>query len=262
MRIVALASGSSGNALLVDNGETCVLVDCGLGPRLLRGHLLRAGVRTDQVRAVVVTHEHTDHTRGLRYAARRWRWPVLASAGTAREIPEAVAAQAVGRTAAIGSLDFEFIPVAHDATEPVALTVTDRVTGVRAGIAHDLGVASHDLIRAFRGVDLLCIEANHDREMLRMGPYPRWLKERVASARGHLSNAQTAAVIDAVVTRETRAVLLLHLSAVNNTPAIACAATRRAVARGAPRASLAAAVRESPSTPIGVAPASQLALAI
>lgn len=264
MRIVALASGSSGNALLVDAGETCILVDCGLGPRTLRAHLRLAGVRPEQVSAVVVTHEHVDHARGLGHALRRWHWPVLTTAGTARGLPGVVRSHArtVHRTAVVGGLEIEIVPVAHDANEPVAIAITDRTTGLRAGIAHDLGVPSDALITAFRGAHLICIEANHDSEMLRNGPYPFWLKERVAGMNGHLSNAQSAAFIDAVSTRDTRAVLLLHLSAVNNTPLVACLATRRAITRRARRATLAAAVRKTPSAPIGEALPPQLALAI
>lgn len=264
MRIVALASGSSGNALLVDAGETCILVDCGLGPRTLKAHLRLAGVRPEQLSAVVVTHEHVDHTRGLGRALRRWSWPVFASAGTIRGLPSPLrdGATAARPRVQVGGLDIELIPVAHDANEPTAIVVTDRATGIRAGIAHDLGSPSDALIAAFRGVHLLCIEANHDTEMLRSGPYPFWLKERVAGANGHLSNAQSTAFIDAVSTREVRAVLLLHLSAVNNTPQVACAATRRGMSRRARGASLAAAVRKSPSVPIGEAAPSQLALAI
>lgn len=264
MRIVALASGSSGNALLVDAGETRVLIDCGIGPRTLRTHLRVAGVQPEAITAVIVTHEHVDHTRGLGHAVRRWRWPVLASAGTVRGLPPAVRphARPVCHTALVGGLEVEFIAIAHDANEPTAIAITDRATGLRAGIAHDLGTASDSLIRAFHGVDLLCIEANHDAEMLRTGPYPGWLKDRVAGTNGHLSNVQSAAVIDAVSTRALRAVVLLHLSAVNNTPLLACTATRRALMRRSRRASLAAATRKAPSAAIGEALAPQFALAI
>jgi len=111
-------------------------------------------------------------------------------------------------------------------------------------------------------VELLCIEANHDADMLRDGPYPAFLKDRVASATGHLSNAQSAAFIDAVGTAELRAVLLLHLSETNNTPEIACSATKRGVTRLARRATLAAAVRRAPSAPIGRTASGQLALSL
>jgi phosphoribosyl 1,2-cyclic phosphodiesterase len=264
VRIVALASGSSGNAILVDAGETRILVDCGIGPRTLAKALKSVGVAPQSLDAIVVTHEHVDHSRGIVHALTRWPMPVIASPGTVRGLVPAARAQ--GRPtrtrASVGTLDIDFIPVAHDANEPTALAVTDRASGMRAGIAHDLGVVPRPLVDAFRGVDLLCVEANHDVEMLRTGPYPAHLKARVAGGRGHLSNAQAAAFIDAVSTRDLRAVLLLHLSAVNNTPATACDATRRGVHRRARRASLAAAIRRTPSPPIGEAGWAQMALAI
>lgn len=264
MRIVALASGSSGNAILVDDGETRILVDCGIGPRTIKQRLEIAGVRPDQISAVVVTHEHIDHTKGIAAALARWPWMVIGSAGTIRGLPAEVrsTAKIVRERIRIGGLDLELIPVAHDANEPTAYAITSRATGIRAGVAHDLGAPSDRLVRAFHGAQLLCIEANHDAEMLRNGPYPAFLKERVSSGTGHLSNDQSAAFIDAVATAALQAVLLLHLSEVNNTPAVACAATRRGITRSARRASLAAATRRAPSDPIGREPVAQLPLAI
>lgn len=264
MRIVALASGSSGNAILVDDGDTRILVDCGLGPRTIKQRLEIGGVRPDQISAVVVTHEHIDHTKGISLALARWPWMVIGSAGTIRGLPPEVrkTAKVVRDRIRIGGLDVELIPVAHDANEPTAYSITSRATGIRAGVAHDLGEPSDHLIRAFHGAQLLCIEANHDAEMLRNGPYPAFLKDRVSSSTGHLSNDQSAAFIDAVATASLQAVLLLHLSEVNNTPDVACRATRRGIPRRARSATLTAALRKTASAPIGEGPGSQLALAI
>ncbi|MCC7194007.1 MAG: MBL fold metallo-hydrolase [Gemmatimonadaceae bacterium] len=263
MRIVSLASGSSGNAIVIDAGGTRVLVDCGIGPRTLARRLDDARIAPESVSAVVVTHEHVDHCRGLAAALRRWPWLVLASAGTIRGLDASVLprATAVKGAVDIGGITIRLVAVAHDANEPTAVAVADRHTGMRAGIAHDLGEPSTALVDSFRGVNLLCIEANHDTGMLRGGPYPAHLKARIAGATGHLSNDQAAAFIAAVGTRDLRAVLLLHLSEVNNTPLAACEATRRGVHRRARLASLDAAVRRAPSAPIGAA-AAQLALAI
>ncbi|MBM4193927.1 MAG: MBL fold metallo-hydrolase [Gemmatimonadetes bacterium] len=264
MRIVALASGSSGNAILVDDGTTRVLVDCGIGPRTLAKGLKAAGVAPESVQAILVTHEHIDHVRGIPQAVAKWGWTVIGTAGTVRRLPTEVrpAAKTVREHVRIGDLDIALVPVSHDAAEPAAYAFTSRTSGQRAGVAHDLGEPSDKLIRAFRGVELLCIEANHDADMLRDGPYPAFLKDRVASATGHLSNAQSAAFIDAVGTAELRAVLLLHLSETNNTPEIACSATKRGVTRLARRATLAAAVRRAPSAPIGRTASGQLALSL
>jgi phosphoribosyl 1,2-cyclic phosphodiesterase len=264
MRSVSLASGSSGNAILVDSGATKVLVDCGIGPRTLKQRLAFAGVMPEELTAIFVTHEHVDHSRGVAQVSAKWKWSVFGSAGTVRGLDPEVRqrAQAVTRSVRVGDLDVELIRVPHDANEPTALLFSDRATGMRAGLAHDLGEPPEALIKAFTGVDLLCIEANHDAEMLRNGPYPSYLKNRVASGTGHLSNEQSAAFIDAVATSELRAVLLLHLSEVNNTPSVACAATKRGITRRARKASLAAAVRKAPSAPIGMHRGVQLALAI
>ena len=264
MRLVSLASGSSGNCILVDDGDTRLLVDCGIGPRTLKQRLTTAGVAPESISGVLVTHEHIDHVRGLEAAVAKWAWPVMGSAGTLHDLPAAVRphAKPVRERGQVGGLQFELIPVAHDAHEPTAYAITARASGIRVGIAHDLGAPSDRLVAAFRGVDLLCIEANHDVEMLRAGPYPAYLKARIASGTGHLSNDQTAAFMDAVSTPALRAVLLLHLSEVNNPPDVACASTKRGMHRRARTASLAAAVRRAPSAPIGMARAAQLALAI
>lgn len=264
MRIISLASGSSGNALLIDDGDTRILVDCGIGPRTVKKRLAAVGVRAEDITAVAVTHEHIDHIGGIAAAVAKWGWQVVGSAGTIRGLDTEVrkVAKVVRERIRIGGLDLDLIPVAHDANEPTAYVITSRATGVRAGVAHDLGEPSDRLVRAFHGAELLCIEANHCAEMLRNGPYPAFLKARVASGTGHLSNDQSAAFIDAVATASLQAVLLLHLSEANNTPAVACAAARRGISRLSRRASLAAAVRKAPSEPIGPKPLAQLALAI
>lgn len=264
MRVVALASGSSGNAILVDSGDTRIIVDCGIGPRTLKQRLAAVGVHPRGVDALVVTHEHVDHASGIAQAVRHYGWPVIASAGTLRGLPAVARRTALASAPrlSVGGLDVELVRVAHDAAEPVAVVITDRASGMRAGLAHDLGAPSRALVRAFHGADLVCIEANHDAVMLRTGPYARHLKERIAGPTGHLSNDQAAAFLDAVATPALRAVLLLHLSIVNNTPDVACAATRRGIPRTARRASLAAALRRAPSAPIGEAIGQQLRLAI
>jgi phosphoribosyl 1,2-cyclic phosphodiesterase len=264
MRIVSLASGSSGNAILVDDGATRVIVDCGIGPRTLATRLKAAQVRPDEVSAILVTHEHIDHIKGIAQAVTKWRWALHGSAGTIRGLSPTIRHKAtlIGERTRIGTLDVEMIRTSHDANEPTAYAIGSRASGMRAGIAHDLGEPSDRLVRAFHGVDLLCIEANHCRVMLRDGPYPAYLKARVAGEMGHLSNDQSAAFIDAVSTADLRAVLLLHLSAVNNAPPVAVSATRRAVTMRARKATLAAAVRSDVSPAIGIEPQVQLRLAI
>jgi phosphoribosyl 1,2-cyclic phosphodiesterase len=264
MRIVSLASGSSGNAILVDDGETRVLVDCGIGPRILATRLRAAGVRPEEVSAILLTHEHIDHIKGVGQAVAKWRWDVIGSAGTIRGLAPHLRhkASVMNERTRVGRLDIEAIRISHDANEPTAYSISSHASGLRAGIAHDLGEPTDRLVRAFHGADLLCVEANHCRVMLRDGPYPAYLKARVAGEMGHLSNEQTAALLDAIVTPQLQGVLLLHLSAVNNAPPVAVSATRRAVTQRARKALLLAAARNDVSPAIGLPVQQQLQLAI
>lgn len=264
MRVVSLASGSSGNAILVDDGVTRVIVDCGIGPRVLLQRLTAAQVRPDEISAILVTHEHIDHVKGIAQAIGKWKWDLHGSAGTIRGLGPTLKhkASVIGERTRIGTLDVDMIRTSHDANEPTAYAFGSRATSMRAGVAHDLGEPSERLVKAFHGVDLLCVEANHCRIMLRDGPYPAYLKARVAGEMGHLNNDQAAAFIDAVSAPNLQAVLLLHLSAVNNAPPVAVSATRRAVTQKARRATLAAAVRSDVSPAIGIEVPSQLRLAI
>lgn len=222
MKAWALGSGSRGNAILLESGGTRVLVDAGFPPRVLARRLATIHVPPESVEAVVVTHEHVDHARGVAAAQAKWGWRVFGSAGTLSGIgaldARRTAAVAPARACAIGALDIELVRVPHDAAEPTAVLATVRRTGFRAGCAHDLGSVSAALRHAFTGLDLLLLESNHDEAMLRRGPYPTFLQDRIASRTGHLSNRQSSGLARELAGPSLRALVLLHLSEVNNTP--------------------------------------------
>ena len=235
MRLWSLGSGSKGNALLVECGDTRVLIDAGFPARTLAARLAAIGVAPASISACVMTHEHVDHVRGACVAQAKWGWSLHASAGTVSGSEyfgdAAVSAFTTGDVLAIGRADVRTVGVSHDATEPVGFVVTDRASGARAAVIYDLGVATDDVRAAVRDVDVLVIEANHDEGMLRAGPYPRYLQNRIASRSGHLSNRASAALCAEAAHGGLNHVVLAHLSETNNDHGVASAAVNAALGR-------------------------------
>ena len=236
LRVTVLGSGSRGNAFLVESQDTTVLVDAGFNPRALAKRLLLAGKRPEDVQALLLTHEHTDHACGAAAACKRWHWPLHATAGTLSNLPDV--STLVGLTMSVATLNCAFTigglsviatPVPHDASEAVALVITDQSSGCRVGIATDLGHVPEALPKYFERLDVLVVESNHDEGMLANGPYPWMLKRRIGSQLGHLSNKQAAAFVAQCAHRGLRSVVLAHLSETNNTPDIAVLAATSAL---------------------------------
>lgn len=255
MRIVTLASGSGGNATLVESGATRVLFDAGVGPFFVRAALDRLA-RVDAARAerqaanhpaadracvplprrgtfldaVVITHAHQDHFGYARKYAKKAHVPVHVSEATARAHDvggvERFLRYSPREPFQVGALLISSVPAPHDAPQ-VALTVSDGTTSV--GMATDVGEVTGQLVEHLDGCDVVLLESNHDAAMLERGPYPTFLKRRVGSARGHLSNEQAASLLRALSTR-TRAVALLHLSTTNNLVELALGVARDALA--------------------------------
>ncbi len=225
MRGWTLGSGSSGNALLVESGPHRILIDCGFGPRALATRLKAISVAPESISALLITHEHVDHAQGAERAQKKWRWPVIASAGTLGALRELEARWrrpvAPGTAITIDGFSIEAIAVPHDAAAPLAFAVTATASGARLGVAHDLGAVPDALRHAFARCDALCLEANHDVVMLRDGPYPVALKQRIRGGRGHISNTESARLAADLAGPSLRAVTLLHLSEVNNRPEVA-----------------------------------------
>ena len=234
MRVTVLASGSSGNAILVEAEGTRVLIDAGLPPRRLDQRLQRAGlgVGLEDVQAVLCTHEHGDHGGGVPALASAGI-AVFATTGTARalDLPAARTISA-GVRFEVGALTVEPVGVPHDAAEPVAFVVSDGVA--RVGVLVDCGHADVDVAEAFSGCDALVLEANHDAELLRFGAYPPTLKRRIARRLGHLSNDQCAEMLHLIARAARprplpRVLVLAHLSQENNRPKLARAAIEKAL---------------------------------
>lgn len=244
MRVVTLASGSSGNATLVTSGQTAVLVDAGVNARLLIGRLRKAGCDPASLRAVMLTHEHGDHTTGAATLARHFNIPLMGdprtlaaviAADRARNIvtengdaapaPVGTEPHPIGTTWKTGDLEITSFPVPHDAAAPCGYVVASAAW--RACVMTDCGEVTAVMVEHLRRANVLVLEANHDRLMLLHGPYPPSLKHRILSATGHLSNDQAAEALWQCLDGDPRWVWLAHLSRTNNTPEMA----REAVAR-------------------------------
>jgi phosphoribosyl 1,2-cyclic phosphodiesterase len=224
LRVTMLGSGSRGNATLIEGQDSTVLVDAGFNPRALARRLAIVNRRPEDISALLLTHEHTDHASGAAACCAKWGWALYASAGTLDAIGDVLSPTVTIATNAdvvVAGFTVRAAAVPHDAREAVALIITDRASGCRLGLATDLGHVPAGLASHFERLDLLIVESNHDEAMLAHGPYPWVLKKRVASRLGHLSNKQSAAFIAECVHRGLRAVVLAHLSETNNTPTVA-----------------------------------------
>jgi len=224
LQAYSLASGSSGNAILVRDDNSAVLIDAGIGIRRLTAALLQAQLNPADLSAILITHEHSDHTAGALRMARRYGTPIVANASTLEAIPEADTVPTrvidVGSELLIDDLMIRSFPVSHDAACPVGYTIEGHGSAVTS--ATDTGILTPRIRAEAANAGLLIIESNHDPEMLVTGPYPAYLKRRIAGDKGHLSNDTAAALlIDLAESERELSVWLAHLSKTNNTPAIA-----------------------------------------
>lgn len=229
MRFAVLGSGSRGNATLIETNGTRVLLDCGFGLRDVETRLLGLDVRARDLTAIVVTHEHGDHVAGVARLARRHGLEVWASPGTwkgahAPEVGRLRLFPGHARSVRIDGLVLRPIPVPHDAREPCQFAF--EADGRRLGVLTDAGAVTPRMCDALRECDALVLEANHDPDMLRDGPYPPTVQRRIGGPFGHLSNAQAAHLFDRVRHGGLQRLLLSHLSQQNNRPEHAVAALR------------------------------------
>jgi phosphoribosyl 1,2-cyclic phosphodiesterase len=223
-RLVSLASGSSGNALFVQFGEAAGLIDCGIGPNRLRSELLALGIRFSDLAFVYITHEHIDHIRSVP-ALVKAGVPVVTGRGTAQAmgLSNQWLEMKHSKRFECGNIEITAIRTSHDAAEPLGAVVS--LGGVTAAVFTDLGEWDEVTVEAMSGVDVIVVEANHNLDMLKRGPYPAHLKRRVLSPVGHLSNDDCGRLTDVVRYRGGKdpIIYLAHLSETNNTPMLAVA---------------------------------------
>ena len=219
LRFASLGSGSRGNALLVEFGSTLLMIDCGLPRKVVEERLSAVGRSPRDVSALLVTHEHSDHSQGVATFARRYNTPLWMTPGTASAIRELVNVQTLSphRPLEIGAIKIEPFPVPHDAREPCQFVFA--AGGRRLAVLTDTGHVTAHMHERLAGSDALAIEFNHDLASLQRGPYPDSLKARVASRFGHLNNSQTTDLLAKLDRARLQWVVGLHLSETNNTPA-------------------------------------------
>ena len=220
-----LASGSSGNAMLVTDGTTHILLDAGISARRITQALAQLGLRPGELAGVLITHEHTDHIAGLTTLTKQCPLPIYATPGTGRQLrrripfaDELVHAVPAGEEFRLGTFAVRPFPTSHDAEESAGFRLTS--CGECAAVATDLGYVTDAVLEGVLGADILVAEANHDEEWVRASQrYPYHLKRRILGDRGHLSNEAGAELIRRAAEAGTASVVLAHLSAENNTPA-------------------------------------------
>lgn len=227
LALCPLFSGSSGNSVYIGLGGVRLLVDAGMPCARIEGALRELGVDLHDIDAVLVTHDHVDHVRGLAVLCRRFGIPVYANEGTwdavlSRDasIPRrCMRTFYTGEDFYIGCVNVHPFATPHDAAEPVGFTFTCR--DLRCAVATDIGHIEEGWLSAVAGSQAVVLEANHDPDMVQRGPYPMHLRRRILGKKGHLCNADCAKALLELTKKGTRAVFLSHLSSDNNLPELA-----------------------------------------
>jgi phosphoribosyl 1,2-cyclic phosphodiesterase len=242
LRVSILASGSSGNLTLLETERTRILVDAGLGKRETLARLAAIGREIDRLDAVLITHEHTDHCNGLPQVLGLWKMPLYVTGPTMdalqrilpdtfrKRLQRAEPIQA-GQRFAIGDIDVHAFAIPHDAADPIGFTF--RTNGSKVAICTDLGYMPELVKVHLRDTDCLILESNHDLDMLKVGPYPWVVKQRVLSRTGHLSNHAVSEYLADPGGFDSRAryLVLAHISQENNNPDLARLSAEEALGR-------------------------------
>ena len=226
MKICTLASSSSGNCTVVSHGNTHILIDAGISLRRVKEGLNLIDLTIDDISCVLVTHEHSDHISGIKLLLKYYQTPILASCGARQgicgAIPDAepyVSCFETDSAFELGEITVKSFRTPHDTSESVGYSIF--AGGKTLAYVTDLGCVTDEVIGATQGADIAVIEANHDRDMLKNGPYPSFLKRRILSNSGHLSNCDSGHFTALLALSGTRIIQLSHLSRENNTPGLA-----------------------------------------
>lgn len=228
MRFISFGSGSSGNAFLLDTGEARIVFDCGVGIRRMRREMVEMGV-AGELDAIVISHEHSDHISALKSLIRYESCPVYASDGTFSEIGRNSGWQTISsrKAVTIAGVRIDPVDVSHDAAEPLGFLID--VAEERIALFTDLGTPQEEVSAAVEEATIVVLESNYCETMLRHSPYPAFLKRRIRSQIGHLSNDDCAATLVEALNPGAQTVWLAHLSENNNAPEVAEAAAQEAL---------------------------------
>lgn len=241
MRFCSIASGSSGNCIYVGSDDTHLLVDIGISGKRAECGLNELELSGKDISGVLITHEHADHIQGLGVFARKHHVPIYATRGTIDAIRMTNSIGKVDDSLfqvvceddifTIGDLKINPMHISHDAAEPVGYRISNG--NRKVAICTDLGTYTDYTVDALQGMDALLLEANHDVNMLQVGPYPYYLKQRILSDHGHLSNENSGKLLCRILHDNLKTVLLGHLSKENNLPELAFESVRMEIAMDA-----------------------------
>lgn len=240
MRLCSIASGSSGNCIYVGSEATHLLVDVGISGKRTENGLNTLGITGADLDGILITHEHADHISGLGVMARKYDVPIYATQGTIEAIKECGTIGKIDeglfrevhedKKLIIKDLTVNPMRISHDAAQPVAYRI--GYGDKKVGICTDLGIYNDYTVECLKGMDAVLIEANHDVNMLQVGPYPYYLKQRILGDRGHLSNENSGRLLSRILHDKLQAILLGHLSKENNLPELAYEAVRMEITMG------------------------------
>ncbi len=236
-RYCALFSGSKGNCTYIGTAAGGILVDVGVSAKRIKEALCDRDISPESIKGVFITHEHSDHIAGLRVLTKQYGWTVYASKGTLSALtengcvnPNSDIVPLDRKSVDVGDMQILPFHTPHDARESMGFCI-EMPDERKIAVATDMGVMRQEIQALLAGCDLVHIESNHDISMLKNGPYPYYLKERILSNDGHLSNAMCAATVSALAKAGVTRFTLAHLSEQNNTPALALSTTRAVLAR-------------------------------
>jgi phosphoribosyl 1,2-cyclic phosphodiesterase len=221
LAVCVLASGSKGNAIYISDGFTAILIDAGLSATEIKRRLKSRGLNPKDLNAILVTHEHSDHIQAVGVLSRQLKLPIYLSRNIEKKVSSGNSLYEIqtfnsGSTFQINNLAVHPFAVSHDAADPVGFTIGQN--GSRIGVATDLGTVTPHVKENLKHCQLLILEANHDPDMLINGPYPWYLKQRIQSHSGHLSNGQSKRLLMQLQHKGLEHVILAHLSQINNAP--------------------------------------------